>query len=813
MEARFRATVGHRYRIDRLLGEGGMAVVFLAHDLRHDRPVAVKLLRRELGDVLGPDLFLREIRVAAQLNHPNILGLHDSGDAGGILYYVMPYVEGDSLRQRIDREGRLAVDEAVRIAAEVADGLAHAHELGIVHRDIKPANILLLEGHAQIADFGIARAVAGAGRSGLTTGLALGTPTYMSPEQATGSRLDYRTDLYSLGCTLYEMLAGEPPFQGPTPQAVMALHASGAVPLVRDRRPDVPAALAAIVARAMAKMPAERFSTAAQFRAALEAVPSRRIRLPLTARRAWRAGGVAAALVVVALGYEVLSLRPRSEGASAREPLSVVVRHVTDPTGRLGSTAERLTGNLIRSLYPVPALRVVAGALVRELRDVSLDSLWARFAPDRFVTGSLAVVGDSLHVTVEVVEPSTGQAIADTVVTVRRGPAEVSAAAELLSVFVRRSFWADLERRSRRARVRDAVAWDLVEQARLHAADAAVAITFRRDREGLRSLDLADSLLREARRRDGGSDVIQIDLARNAHRRAFYVEYLHQALPARPAGLPDPGELRRRALIDLDRMVRERGGTAEALELRGEMREGLYRALGADSLLDAAIADYRAATDIGRHRASAWALLASAHLAAGANAEALLAVDRAADADVFRLSRRALLRARFDAALRAERTDLADAACREGMAEAPGDQRFQDCLVELWSRTRSDRGSATAARSVVDSLTATDPGSLSRAMRELWVAQLLARAGLADSADAVARRAISGAPPGWTTLLLESAYLRLLRNDVDSAVALIGAAVRQDPTARRAVIGAPWFRSLRGDRRFPRAATGLATPL
>ena len=219
---RLSRALGQRYRVERELGRGGMAVVFLAHDLRHDRPVAIKVLLPEPSRFLGLERFLREIHIAAQLNHPHILPLHDSGDADGLLFYVMPYVEGDSLRRRFAREGRLPVAEAVRIAAEVADGLACAHHLGVVHRDIKPENILLTQSHAVIADFGIARAVAGAGAdSTITTrGISLGTPNYMSPEQAAADpALDHRTDLYALGCTLYEMLTGRPPYPGPTPQA------------------------------------------------------------------------------------------------------------------------------------------------------------------------------------------------------------------------------------------------------------------------------------------------------------------------------------------------------------------------------------------------------------------------------------------------------------------------------------------------------------------------------------------------------------------------------------------------------------------
>jgi serine/threonine protein kinase len=212
-----------RYRVERELGRGGMATVYLARDLKHNRLVALKVLHPELTAILGAERFLREIQIAANLNHPHILPLHDSGAVGEILYYVMPYVEGESLRDRLVREKQLPVDDALGIGQEVAQALDYAHRHGVVHRDIKPENILLEDGQAVVADFGIAHAISEAGGTRLTeTGLTLGTPAYMSPEQAAGqSSLDGRSDLYSLGCVMYEMLVGEPPFTGPTAQAIM----------------------------------------------------------------------------------------------------------------------------------------------------------------------------------------------------------------------------------------------------------------------------------------------------------------------------------------------------------------------------------------------------------------------------------------------------------------------------------------------------------------------------------------------------------------------------------------------------------------
>ena len=257
--AQFEAALADRYRVERELGRGGMATVYLAEDRRHSRKVAIKVLRPELGAILGSERFLNEIKVTASLNHPHILPLHDSGEAAGFLYYVMPFVEGESLRQRLARERQIPVDEAVTIAREVADALGYAHSHGVVHRDIKPENILLESGHASVADFGVALAIVAAGAERLTaTGLVVGTPAYLSPEQAAGEGdLDGRSDLYALGCVLYEMLTGEPPITGPSVAAVLARRSTEAPPSARTVRDAVPPELDEILRRTMAPMPAE----------------------------------------------------------------------------------------------------------------------------------------------------------------------------------------------------------------------------------------------------------------------------------------------------------------------------------------------------------------------------------------------------------------------------------------------------------------------------------------------------------------------------------------------------------------------------
>jgi serine/threonine-protein kinase len=260
-----------RYDLERLIGQGGMATVYLARDSRHGRPVAIKVLRPELAASIGADRFLREIKLAANLQHPNILALYDSGEAGGFLYYVMPFVEGESLRARLDREGQLSLPDALQLTCEVAEALQCAHSRRIVHRDIKPENILIQEGHALVADFGIARAVSEAGGDKLTeTGMAVGTPHYMSPEQGLGGdNVDGRSDEYSLGCVLYEMLVGQPPFDGPHAMAILARHSMEGVPSLQIVRQSIPDELEEIVMRSLEKTPADRFPSLREFSDAL----------------------------------------------------------------------------------------------------------------------------------------------------------------------------------------------------------------------------------------------------------------------------------------------------------------------------------------------------------------------------------------------------------------------------------------------------------------------------------------------------------------------------------------------------------------
>jgi eukaryotic-like serine/threonine-protein kinase len=371
---RLGTALADRYAIDRVIGRGGMATVYLADDLKHRRKVAIKVLHPELGSLLGPDRFTREIQIAASLNHPHILPLYDSGSAEGLLFYVMPHIKGESLRQRISRERQLPIEEAIRIVSQVATALDHAHAHGLIHRDIKPENILLHEGEAMVADFGIALVAGAASSERLTeTGLTVGTPEYMSPEQSAGERtLDARTDVYSLACVLYELLAGEPPYSGSTAQAVIAKRFTDPVPRVRRLRATVSQGVEQVLMKALAKVPADRFESAAAFTDALTAPTREQPRAPS----------------VAVLPFLNLSADPENE-----------------------FFADGITEDVIAQLSKIRSLKVISRTSVMRFknREQSLREIGATLQVATLLEGSVRRVSDRVRIVAQLIDAEADQ--------------------------------------------------------------------------------------------------------------------------------------------------------------------------------------------------------------------------------------------------------------------------------------------------------------------------------------------------------------------------------------------------------------------
>ncbi len=419
--ARLQAGLAGRYRIERELARGRTATVFTAHDVRHDRPVALKVLHPELVAAVGPERFLREIQFAAQLDHPHIVALHDSGEADGLLYFVMPYVAGESLRDRLDREAQLPIADALRIGGDVADALGYAHGLGVVHRDIKPENILLADGRAIVADFGIARAITGAGSERLTeTGIALGTPAYMSPEQgAEEGEVDGRSDLYALGCVVYEMLAGTPPFTGPTAQAILARHAVDPVAPIRTVRDSVSAGVERAVLKALAKVPADRYARAAEFAQALaapnlEPKAEGRGRRSRGAKIALAAGLPAAAALALLIGVNVGGWRRGASAESGRTwRRSVAVLPLDNLSGDSSqdSFADGMTTALITDLGRIRTLRVISKRSVMSFRATALPAraIGESLHVDALLEGGIQRSGDRFRVDLELLDAASGR--------------------------------------------------------------------------------------------------------------------------------------------------------------------------------------------------------------------------------------------------------------------------------------------------------------------------------------------------------------------------------------------------------------------
>ncbi len=418
--ARLKKALADKYEIEDEIGVGGMATVYLARDLKHDRQVAVKVLKPELAAALGTERFPREIKIVARLQHPHILPLYDSGEADGFLYYVMPFVKGESLAERLDRDGELPIPVAVRILREVVDALAHAHANGVLHRDIKPDNVMLSGRHAQVMDFGVAKAVSDAGRQQLTTvGVAVGTPQYMSPEQATGAEhVDARSDIYTVGVMAYEMLTGEPPFRGKSSQQILTAHITQAPPDIVERRSSVPRALAELVMRCLEKKPADRWQSAEEMLSYLEQMGSTSggvtplgtppVQIPRAgahgSRRLWIGSAAAVVALVIAGGFAWMNLG--GSGPTTIEQIAVLP--ILDLSGEDELFVDAMHDALISSLAQMNTVGVVSRSAVLQLGSgMKTEDVAKQLGVQALVEGSVFRAGERMRITVQLVEPST----------------------------------------------------------------------------------------------------------------------------------------------------------------------------------------------------------------------------------------------------------------------------------------------------------------------------------------------------------------------------------------------------------------------
>jgi TolB-like protein/tRNA A-37 threonylcarbamoyl transferase component Bud32 len=763
---RLRAALADRYRIEHVIGQGGMATVYLADDLRHQRKVAVKVLRPELAAALGPERFLREIRIAAQLQHPHILPLHDSGEADGFLFYVMPYVEGDSLRQKLEREGKLPVGEAVSIMHDVADALAHAHRRGVVHRDIKPDNVMLSDRHALVTDFGVAKAVSEAtGRRDLTTaGVALGTPAYMAPEQAAADpQVDHRADIYAVGIVAYEMLTGRFPFEHETPQQLLAARVTQEPVPVLDVRPAIPTGVAQVVMRCLAREVAERWQTADELVQALEAGttgPSvrsdvgSRVRIASRPRHPWRVAMAAAG--AVAIGVTAWLLVPRGRDtpvAEALDPARIAVLYFDDrsPEQNMGYLADGLTESLIQELSRVEALRVISRNGVRPYRGgaVTLDSIVRALEVGTIVEGSVARSGDVIRVTVDLVDAESEEHLESR--TLEQPWEELFALQDTLSAevsrFLRTRLGREIRLRQQLAETQSVAAWELVQRAEGLRKEADSLARAGDSVAAGRALIVADSLLLQGQRLDRDWVVPTLVRAWVAADRADVSGVLRY----------ESDVSWNRVALDLaSDVLQRRPDYPAALELKGIVEWRLAQmadaadtaeAVDADAMQRAAEQDLRAAVTQEPQRAAAWGALSDLLRRDARFEEARRAALQALEADQFLEEARDVTFQLYETALELKEFDEAERWCSEGRRRF-NTSDFSICHLFLIALPKAPRGTPEDGWQTLDRIVALSSAQsveVNRVVGQAWQSAVLARAGLADSARAVLDRARAAA--------------------------------------------------------------------
>ena len=818
-----REALADRYAVERELGRGGMATVFLAEDLKHHRSVAIKVLHAELTAALGPERFLREIEIAARLQHPHILPLYDSGAAAGFLYYVMPYVEGESLRDRLTREKQLPQDDAIRIATEVAGALAYAHSRGVVHRDIKPENIMLSGGTAVVTDFGIARAVSAADQSRhLTqTGTIIGTPAYMSPEQATGAtEIDGRSDQYSLACVLYEMLVGAPPFTGPNAQAIIARHSLDMVSPPSIVRESIPDAVEGAILRALSKVPADRFPTTALFAEALtrpsaatgayrRATLERGIKQP---RRAlWRLLPIAAVVAALAGYFALRSARAgRGAVASGLDPRHLAVLYFDDLSRdhSLGYVADGMTEALIANLSQVQPLTVISrnGVIPYRGGSVPADSIARTLGVGTLVTGSVEQVGDHLHVTVRLVDGASGADIKRASFDHRAGDL-VTAIRDSLSgrvaEFLRARLGEEVRLRTEQMGTSSVAAWSFKERAEKSRKDAEAALEGDHAAAALGDFHQADSLAGLAEAADDKWVDPIVFRGTLAYRRGRLAEDPTEALGWIKTGLGHA-----------ERALRMAPSDGRALELRGTLHYFQWTLrvtpdpAAAQALLQSARQDLESAVQADPSLASAYSTLSHLYYQVEDVPAAVLAARRAYEQDAYLSVARDVLSRLFFGSLDLEQFSQAERWCGEATRRFSRDYRSAQCQLLLMATPvrPPDVERAWQLVALLDTVTPEAFRSYLRLESRLRAGGVIARAGLKDSARHVLDRARAAttrvADPGQDLLAIE-AYERTLLGDRDEAIALLKRYSAANPGHfERGKDISWWWRDLKDDPRF-----------
>jgi len=845
---RLKAALSDEYDVERELGEGGMATVFLARDVKHERRVAIKVLHEDLGAAVGAERFRREIAIATSLTHPHILTLYDSGEAAGLLYYVMPFIEGESLRHRIDREKQLPIDQALKITGEVASALGYAHRKGIIHRDIKPENILLEDGHAIVADFGIARAVMADGGGALTkTGMSLGTPTYMSPEQAFAEKdIDGRSDMYSLACVLYEMLTGQPPFTGPNAQAIMARHSMSEVPSMQIVRATIPDEVEDVVQKALAKAPADRFATVDEFAQELQecvidyhtttrrAMTGTRTMRGTTTRRVpaltaptpwWKKPvvlGAGAFLVLAAGTTAYLSFKGKAASATMAsagglDPKKVAVMYFQDnsPTGELGYLADGLTENLISRLNEVNALDVVSQSGMQAYRGSSVapDSIARAFSAGTVVLGNLSPDGDKVRIRVRLIDGASGDQDRDVVFEQARANivGAQDSLAEKVAAMLRSRVGSEVAIRQARAGTSNAAAWTLYQRAIRMRKDADAAIGKSDPAGASKAFTTADSLLGVATGLDRTWSDPQVARADIGLARAKAAASPVAAKPFIENGL-----------LRIDSALAAHPRDASALEVRGNLRylKWLYSLASNPkeraALLTGAEQDLASATQIEPTRASAWSALSTVYSQEDNTTKAKTAAQRAYEEDAYLSGTDEVLWKLYATSYDLEQFSDAVTYCTDGGKRFPDNPRFVRC--RLWLLTVKsvppDVKQAWQDYNRLQQLTPPETWKLRQLEARMLISAGLARSNMRDSALKV----LAGARPDPNDdkegqLAGLEAFIRTLfgtAQDTTEAFSILNRYVSGSPQHRAGLAESQswWWKGLKQDPRFADLVAG-----